>query len=70
MHLTNLIHSLQDVRTKINFVYSNSEWHSKENTTYLQSVKEESIESLNTLITDLTALQRERVGLEIGAWRA
>tara|TARA_B100001123_G_C15042489_1_gene920076 strand:+ start:614 stop:826 length:213 start_codon:yes stop_codon:yes gene_type:complete len=70
MHLTNLIHSLQDVRTKINFVYSNSEWDSKENTTYLQSVKEESIESLNTLITDLTALQRERVGLEIGAWRA
>ena len=34
------------------------------------SKQTESIKTLDKLIEDLTAIQKERVGLEIGAWRS
>ena len=70
MNLINVINSLQDINTKVNLVYSNSTWKDNENYSYMETLKKESKESLQNLISDLTSLQRERVGLEIGAWRA
>ena len=69
MNLINVINSLQDINTKVNLVYSNSTWKDNENYSYMETLKKESKESLQNLISDLTSLQRERVGLEIGAWR-
>ena len=67
MNLTNVIHLLQETQTKIKIVYDNSE--STQNTAYIKNLQTESIKTLNKLIEDLTAIQKERVGLEIGAWR-
>ena len=68
MNLTNIIHLLQETQTKIKIVYDNSE--STQNTAYIKNLQTESIKTLNKLIEDLTAIQKERVGLEIGAWRS
>ncbi len=68
MNLTNVIHLLQETQTKIKIVYDNSE--STQNTAYIKNLQTESIKTLNKLIEDLTAIQKERVGLEIGAWRS
>ena len=66
MNLTNVIHLLQETQTKIKIVYDNSE--STQNTAYIKNLQTESIKTLNKLIEDLTAIQKERVGLDIGAW--
>ena len=68
MNLINVIHLLQETQTKIKIVYDNSE--STQNTAYIKNLQTESIKTLNKLIEDLTAIQKERVGLEIGAWRS
>ena len=66
MNLTNVIHLLQETQTKIKIVYGNTK--STQNTAYIKALQTESIKTLDKLIEDLTAIQKERVGLEIGAW--
>tara|TARA_Y100000401_G_scaffold105986_1_gene99103 strand:- start:154 stop:360 length:207 start_codon:yes stop_codon:yes gene_type:complete len=68
MNLTNVIHLLQETQTKIKIVYGNTK--STQNTAYIKALQTESIKTLDKLIEDLTAIQKERVGLEIGAWRS
>jgi|TARA_R100000458_G_C8244717_1_gene222934 hypothetical protein len=68
MNLTNVIHLLQETQTKIKIVYGNTK--STQNTAYIKTLQTESIKTLDKLIEDLTAIQKERVGLEIGAWRS
>jgi len=67
MNLINVIHLLQETQTKIKIVYGNTK--STQNTAYIKTLQTESIKTLDKLIEDLTAIQKERVGLEIGAWR-
>ena len=67
MNLTNVIHLLQETQTKIKIVYGNTK--STQNTAYIKALQTESIKTLDKLIEDLTAIQKERVGLEIGTWR-
>ena len=68
MNLINVIHLLQETQTKIKIVYDNTK--STQNTAYIKALQTESIKTLDKLIEDLTAIQKERVGLEIGAWRS
>lgn len=68
MNLINVIHLLQETQTKIKIVYGNTK--STQNTAYIKTLQTESIKTLDQLIEDLTAIQKERVGLEIGAWRS
>tara|TARA_R100001163_G_C5014258_1_gene159141 strand:+ start:737 stop:943 length:207 start_codon:yes stop_codon:yes gene_type:complete len=68
MNLINVIHLLQETQTKIKIVYGNTK--STQNTAYIKTLQTESIKTLDKLIEDLTAIQKERVGLEIGAWRS
>ena len=68
MNLINVIHLLQETQTKIKIVYGNTK--STQNTAYIKALQTESIKTLDQLIEDLTAIQKERVGLEIGAWRS
>jgi len=37
---------------------------------FIEDMKKKSVFDLNNIINDLQSLQRERIGLEIGAWRA
>ena len=59
MNLTNLIHSLQDVSNTLSIV----------NEKIIEDMRKKSVSDLNNIINDLQSLQRERIGLEIGAWR-
>ena len=36
---------------------------------FIEDMKKKSVSDLNNIINDLQSLQRERIGLEIGAWR-
>tara|TARA_R100001369_G_scaffold26625_2_gene47978 strand:- start:8318 stop:8533 length:216 start_codon:yes stop_codon:yes gene_type:complete len=70
MNITNLVHSLQEISNTINIVYNNSIWDKvKKDDHYLNTLKIKSLKDLNNTINDLQALQKERVGLEMGAWR-
>ena len=42
----------------------------KEIKKFIEDMKKKSVSDLNSIINDLQSLQRERIGLEIGAWRA
>ena len=42
----------------------------KRNKKIIWEKKKKSVSDLNSIINDLQSLQRERIGLEIGAWRA
>ena len=68
MNLTNLIHSLQDVSNTLSIVNENCDV--KEKRKFIEDMKKKSVFDLNNIINDLQSLQRERIGLEIGAWRA
>tara|TARA_R110000744_G_scaffold119884_1_gene223492 strand:+ start:349 stop:564 length:216 start_codon:yes stop_codon:yes gene_type:complete len=70
MNITNLVHSLQEISNTISIVYSNSTWDKvKKDDHYLNTLKTKSLKDLNNVINDLQALQKERVGIEVGAWR-
>jgi soluble P-type ATPase len=67
MNLTNLIRSLQDVSNTLSIVNENCDVKGKRK--IIEDMKKKSVSDLNNIINDLQALQRERVGLEMGAWR-
>jgi len=67
MNLTNLIRSLQDVSNTLSIVNENCDVKGKKK--IIEDMKKKSVSDLNNIINDLQALQRERVGLEMGAWR-
>ena len=67
MNLTNLIHSLQDVSNTLSIV--NESCGTKGDKKFIEDMKKKSVSDLNNIINDLQSLQRERIGLEIGAWR-
>ena len=68
MNLTNLIHSLQDVSNTLSIVNENCGMKGKKK--IIEDMRKKSFSDLNNIINDLQSLQRERIGLEIGAWRA
>lgn len=68
MNLTNLIHSLQDVSNTLSIVNENCDVKGKKK--IIEDMRKKSVFDLNNIINDLQSLQRERIGLEIGAWRA
>jgi len=68
MNLTNLIHSLQDVSNTLSIVNENC--GTKGDKKFIEDMRKKSVSDLNNIINDLQSLQRERIGLEIGAWRA
>jgi len=68
MNLTNLIHSLQDVSNTLSIVNENCDVKGKRK--FIEDMKKKSVFDLNNIINDLQSLQRERIGLEIGAWRS
>jgi len=71
MTLTNLVHSLQDLSTTLSIVNENSIVNKTlGEREYINKLKNKSVIDLNNIINDLKALQKERIGLEIGAWRA
>lgn len=71
MTLTNLVHSLQDLSTTLSIVNENSIVNKTlGEQEYINKLKNKSVIDLNNIINDLKALQKERIGLEIGAWRA
>jgi len=70
MTLTNLVHSLQDLSTTLSIVNENSIVNKTlGEREYINKLKNKSVIDLNNIINDLKALQKERIGLEIGAWR-
>ena len=70
MTLTNLVHSLQDLSTTLSIVNENSIVNKTlGEQEYINKLKNKSVIDLNNIINDLKALQKERIGLEIGAWR-
>ena len=70
MTLTNLVHSLQDLSTTLNIVNENSIVNKTlGEQEYINKLKNKSVIDLNNIINDLKALQKERIGLEMGAWR-
>tara|TARA_R110000751_G_scaffold288302_1_gene394381 strand:- start:6 stop:212 length:207 start_codon:yes stop_codon:yes gene_type:complete len=68
MNLTNLIHSLQNVSNTLSIVNENCDVKGKKK--FIEDMKKKSVSDLNNIINDLQSLQKERIGLEIGAWRA
>jgi hypothetical protein len=70
MTLTNLVHSLQDLSTTLSIVNENSIVNKTlGEQEYINKLKNKSFIDLNNIINDLKALQKERIGLEMGAWR-
>ena len=70
MTLTNLVHSLQDLSTTLSIVNENSiVKKTLGEQEYINKLKNKSVIDLNNIINDLKALQKERIGLEMGAWR-
>jgi len=70
MTLTNLVHSLQDLSTTLSIVNENSIVNKTlGEREYINKLKNKSVIDLNNIINDLKALQKERIGLEMGAWR-
>jgi|TARA_R110000796_G_scaffold49273_4_gene117721 hypothetical protein len=70
MTLTNLVHSLQDLSTTLSIVNENSIVNKTlGEQEYINKLKNKSVIDLNNIINDLKALQKERIGLEMGAWR-
>jgi len=68
MNLTNLIHYLQDVYNTLSI--ENEKCDVKGKKKIIEDMRKKSVSDLNNIINDLQSLQRERIGLEIGAWRS
>ena len=68
MNLLNVIATLDNIKSKMDIIYENTQ--SKDvNDNYISSLKDETSESISTLINDLKAVHKERIGLEVNAWR-
>tara|TARA_B100001564_G_C20188050_1_gene467138 strand:+ start:161 stop:370 length:210 start_codon:yes stop_codon:yes gene_type:complete len=68
MNLLNVIATLDNIKSKMDIIYENTQ--SKDvNDNYISSLKGETSESISTLINDLKSVHKERIGLEVNAWR-
>ena len=74
MNLLNVITTLDNIKSKIDIIYYNTQSKGsplvrRENDKYISSLKDETYNDMTNLIDDLKAIHRERRGLEINAWR-
>ena len=68
MNLLNVIATLDNIKSKMDIIYENTQ-SKNSNDKYMSSLKDETSESISTLINDLRSVHKERVGLEVNAWR-
>ena len=68
MNLLNVIATLDNIKSKMDIIYENTQ-SKNSNDKYMSSLKYETSESISTLINDLRSVHKERVGLEVNAWR-
>ena len=65
MNLLNVIATLDNIKSKMDIIYENTQ-SKNANDKYMSS---ETSESISTLINDLRSVHKERIGLEVNAWR-
>ena len=68
MNLLNVIATLDNIKSKMDIIYENTQ-SKNANDKYMSSLKDEASESISNLINDLRSVHKERIGLEVNAWR-
>ncbi len=68
MNLLNVIATLDNIKSKMDIIYENTQ-PKNSNDKYMSSLKDETSESISNLINDLRSVHKERIGLEVNAWR-
>jgi hypothetical protein len=68
MNLLNVIATLDNIKSKMDIIYENTQ-SKNANDKYMSSLKDETSESISNLINDLRSVHKERIGLEVNAWR-
>ena len=68
MNLLNVIATLDNIKSKMDIIYENTQ-SKNANDKYMSSLKDETSESISNLISDLRSVHKERIGLEVNAWR-